>query len=117
VPPFAPGDVIRIWDRHTRPNKRKLHICIDPERQLFLRINSEAVFPPTHRLARADCPFLHHDSYVELQALTRHIADDIARAEEVGRLSRQVRAELLVSVRSAETLTDEQKSLIAEALG
>ena len=64
---LRPRDVVKLWDRHTRPNKPKIHICVCPEKQQFLRINSEPIFPPNLIIYEAENAFLHHDSYVELQ--------------------------------------------------
>jgi hypothetical protein len=74
---LQPRDVLRIWDRYTRPSKPKLHICVCPDRQFFLRINSDAIFQPAHLIAKAANPFLHHDSFVELQQLIFHRNDEI----------------------------------------
>jgi hypothetical protein len=111
---LAPRDVVRIWDRHTRPNKEKLHICVCDRRQLFLRINSRPVFRPFHPLLSANNPFLHHDSFVELQQLVRHMAYEIAHAEVIGRMSGQEAVALVHSVDQAETLSEEHKLLIRE---
>jgi hypothetical protein len=109
-------DVVRIFDRHTRPNKRKWHICVCDGRQLFLRINSEPVFLPHHLLLASNNLFLHHDSYVELQQLVRHVADDIAQAEHLGVLTLQEARKLVAAVEQAETLSEEHKDLIRERL-
>jgi hypothetical protein len=115
--PFRSGDVIRVFDRWTRPKKWKLHICICPQRNLFLRINSDPpAFGPAHPLSSADCRFLHHDSFVELQTLVWHSADDLANAEDLGRLSRKSRSDLADSAGQAVTLTDDQKTLIRSRL-
>jgi hypothetical protein len=70
---------VRLWDRETDPAKVKLHICVDPERQLFLRINSKDIWRPHHKLVAIPGGFLHHDSYVELRQLIRHMAYEIGR--------------------------------------
>jgi hypothetical protein len=81
-------DVLRIWDRSTKPPKPKIHICVSPDRQFFLRINSDRVFEPVHPISRSANPFLHHDSYVELRQLIRNANDVIRDAEKIGRLSK-----------------------------
>lgn len=86
--PWATGDVIRVWDHLTHPPKLKRHICVCPEKQLFLRINSEPIFPPHLPLKADACDFLDHDSYVELQQLQRLQAYHIEAAEKIGTLSR-----------------------------
>jgi hypothetical protein len=113
---LKPRDVLRIWDLYTSPNKPKLHICVCDERQLFLRINSEAVFPPTHPLSKKNNPFLHHDSHVELQQLVRHMSYEVSRAEHVGKLSRDEAIALVEAVQQARTLSPEHKRLVAERL-
>lgn len=112
----VPRDVIAIWDRYTRPNKRKWHICVCERRQLFLRINSAPVFKPFHPLLAKHNRFLRHDSYVELQQLVRHIADDIVDAEHLGRLSPQEARKLVAAVWQAETLSEDHKEFIATRL-
>jgi hypothetical protein len=113
---IAPRDVIRIYDRFTRPNKPK-HICVCDQRQLFLRIDSDAVYQPHHPILRADNPsFLTHDSYVELQQLLRHVADDIAQARYLGRMSLHEARKLVDAVEKAETLNEEHKQVIRECL-
>src|SRR5690606_41933093 len=86
--PLRIGDVIRVWDRHTRPPKFKRHICICPERQMFLRINSEPIFPPKMPIPADGADFLEADSYVELWQLVRHYELEIQNADELGRLTR-----------------------------
>lgn len=108
----APRDVIRVWDRHTHPNKWKRHICVCPTKQLFLRINSDPIFPPHHFLPKVSNPFLDHDSYVELQGLVRHFAYEIGRSEHLGRMSIHEARMLVEAAWKADTLTEDQKELI-----
>jgi hypothetical protein len=111
-----PREVWRIWDRYTSPNKRKLHVCICSDRQLFLRINSEPIFESAYPLAKAKNAFLHHDSYVELQQLVRHWSDDIRAGEYIGRVTKAEAKALTEAAQQAKTLTPEQKRIIAENL-
>lgn len=113
---MRPRDVVRLWDRYTSPNKYKLHICVCDERQLFLRINSDPVFAPVHPLSQKNNPFLHHDSYVELQQLVRHMSQEIREAEHIGRISRAEANALVGAADKAPTLSPEHKRLIAERL-
>jgi hypothetical protein len=110
-------DVLRIWDRYIRPSKHKIHICVSPDYRLFLRINSQAFFEPTHLLLKSENAFLRHDSHVELQQLVRHGNDDIREAEKLGRLSKPEAVKLIAAVQAATTLTPEQKGIIVESLG
>lgn len=60
--------------------------------------------------------FLDADSFVELQQLVRHYAQEIAQADVLGRLTlTHVRA-LRISVSICEALSDEIKDLIADRL-
>lgn len=113
---LQPRDVLRIWDRYTRPKKFKYHICICPDRQFFLRINSEPIFQPAHPIAKVTNPFLHHDSFVELQQLVRHWHDDIRNAEYIGRITKPEAKALNKAAQEAKTLTPEYKQIIAENL-
>jgi hypothetical protein len=114
--PLRPRDVLRIWDRYTSPNKRKLHICVCPDMQLFLRINSDPIFQPAHPISKANNAFLHHDSFVELQQLVRHWNDDIRDAEHIGRISKSEAKGLNDAAQQAKTLTPEHKRIITENL-
>jgi len=113
---IRPRDVVRLWDRYTSPNKYKLHICVCDQRQLFLRINSDPAFPPVHPLSQRNNPFLHHDSYVELQQLVRHMGEEIRAAERIGRISQSETRALIAAANEAPTLSPEHKRLIAERL-
>ena len=112
----SPRDVIEIWDRYTRPPKRKWHICVCDHRQFFLRINSNPIYRPAHLLSASNNTFLHHDSYVELQQLVRHITNDIVQAKHLGIISLQEVRKLVESVENAKTLSDEHKQLIKDRL-
>jgi hypothetical protein len=81
-----------------------------------LRINTSPVYQPAHPISKADNSFLHHDSYVELQQLLRHIANDIVEARHLGVLSLQEARKLVASVEAAESLSDDTKRLIKERL-
>jgi hypothetical protein len=114
---FAPRDVIRIYDRFTRPNKLKRHLCVSDERQLFLRINSESIYPTCHLILLADNrSFLTHESYVEFQQLLRHVADDIVQADYLGTMSMNEARKLVAAAEKALTLTEEQKEIVRECL-
>lgn len=114
--PLSAGDVIRVWDRAVRPPKDKIHICVSPERQRFLRINSKPLFKPHHLLLAVNCPFLHHDSYVELRQLTRPYAYEIDEADRLGRLPASEVSGLLAAVNRCTTLSEEHKELVRNGL-
>jgi hypothetical protein len=111
-----PRDVLRLWDRHTHPNKVKRHICVCPQKQFFLRINTEPIFRPNHLIYASANPFLDHDSYVELQQMVRHIAYEIGRAEHLGRMSLVQARGLIRAVHEAETLSQDDKEFIETRL-
>lgn len=113
---FEAGDVIRLHDRWVRPQKPKWHVVVSIEEQRFLRINTKNLFGAAHLLRASDCGFLHHDSFVELNAMVRHFPLEIDNAEYVGALPKSVRAELCLSVRAARTLSENDKIFILERL-
>ncbi len=113
---FKAGDVIRLHDRWVRPPKPKWHVVISIEAQRFLRINSKNLFDAAHLLRASDCEFLHHDSFVELGAMVRHFPGEIDNAEYVGALTLSVLSELCLSVKTARTLSENDKSFILERL-
>src|SRR5690242_3971478 len=113
----APREVVLIFDRFTRPNKPKRHICVCDQLQFFLRINSEPLYRPVHRILRANNPsFLTHDSYVELTQLVRHVAGDIANAKHLGIMSMNEARKLVAAAEQAATLSEEHKQIIRERL-
>jgi hypothetical protein len=75
-----------------------------------------ADLPPNLIIYEAENAFLHHDSYVELQQLVRHIAYEINRAEHLGRMHIHQAKRLVQAVMEADTLTEDQKDLIADKL-
>ncbi|MFC3691301.1 hypothetical protein [Chenggangzhangella methanolivorans] len=113
---LRPGDVVRIWDRSTTPEKVKRHICVCPEAQLFLRINSKAYWPPYHVLYADECDFLDHDSYVELQQLWHHVRSEVRSVEIIGRLTSRQTDALCESAAAAPTLNANQRDLIRDRL-
>lgn len=116
IPVVSPGDVIRIEDRETIPIKIKIHICVCMAEHLFMRINSKPLWQPCHMLLRKHNQYLDHDSYAELNQLVRHYNHQLRDAEVVGRLSSSEAQKLIASAERAETLSDEQKSLIRQRL-
>ena len=113
---LRPGDVILVLDRQVRPPKHKLLICVDREKQHFLRINSKPRWRPHHALAASESPFLNHDSFGELRQLVRPYAYEIEQADPLGRLSASQASNLAKAAQKAETLSQEHKDLIAERL-
>lgn len=86
-------------------------------RQLFLRINSrQPVFGPSFQLLEADCAFLDHVSYVELNALVRNSQVEIARATLLGRLTPEVVVELEAVIARVRTLTSNEKDFVRDSL-
>jgi hypothetical protein len=112
---LSPGMVIELADPYVRPrNKPKWHICICPEKKLFLRINSRRFWPPWHFLEAAKNSFLDHDSYVELTQ--PHFLSDAWNGREIGALSPEEALALAETAQHAPTLTQEQKDLVWERL-
>jgi hypothetical protein len=118
---LQPGDVIEIFDSLTRPKKLKWHICICNRRRLFLRINSQPLWPPYHQITEERNAFLDHDSYVELRQLF-HFSDgavtDALRLSKnpLGRLEKPEARRLAMTARRVSTLNEEHKDLIWENL-
>lgn len=111
---FSAGDVVRVWDRLVRPPNFKIHICVWPERQLFLRINSEANWPPHLLLKARDSSFLNHDSYVELQQFISLRLTDIDEAELLGHLSREQRHAIVQAVADGGWMSPDHTDMLAE---
>ena len=119
---LLPGHVIRVFDPNTTPPKPKRVICICPQRRLFLRINSNPLWPPQHRLdVSKNNAILDHDSYVELGKLWRFSESDLERAFRradafIGRMSKLEALALAWSAQRAETLSEEWQNLVWERL-
>jgi hypothetical protein len=84
-----PREVLRIHDRLTRPPKPKRVICVCDEWRLFLRLNSQPLWPPQHAIFAVNNPFLDHDSFVELSNLIQYAEEDCNEADSLGRLSQR----------------------------
>ncbi len=115
---LRPGHVIRLLDEGTRPEKIKRHICVCPERRLFLRINSQPLYRPHHEIDEHTCPgIVDHKSYVELRALYRHsrmsLQRDWARPDNpIGIISGSVAYAIATAADRADTINEEQRYLI-----
>ena len=85
--------------------------------QLFLRINSQPIYQPAQPILFANNrSFLTHDSFIELQQLVRHVADDIVQAAFLGEMSMQEAKKVVAAAEQADTLSEEHKQLIRERL-
>jgi len=112
------GMVIVVADQRVRPRgKPKWHLCVCPERRLFLRINSRPLWPPWHFIEADKNPFLDHDSFVELTALHFFAESELRAARKIGEMPTGEQIEVALAAQSAETLNDEQKDFIFERLG
>ncbi|ARC37865.1 hypothetical protein A6J80_17265 [Paracoccus yeei] len=58
-------DVIWIFDLNTRPQKRKMYVCLSYEMGWFMRINTKDTPRPCVPISKGDNAFLHHDSHIE----------------------------------------------------
>lgn len=112
------GSVIALPDPRVRPRKRlKWHICVCPDRRLFLRINSRPLWPPHHLIKASKNPFLEHDSYVELTSLHFFTESELRGATKVGEMPSLERALVADAAQEAETLREEHRELIWEKFG
>jgi hypothetical protein len=59
---------------------------------------------------------LTHDSYVELQQLLRHVADDIVQADHLGIINMNETRKLVAAAEQAVTLSEEHRQIIRECL-
>jgi hypothetical protein len=86
------GDVLWLYDdTAARERKRRMFVCLDPERGWFARIVSD---PPRHAksddyvpVMRADHAFLDHDSFVETGREVDFGEDEFESIRPVGRIS------------------------------
>ncbi len=111
-------EVVNIWDKWTKPEKPKIHLCICPKRQLFLRINTKPIWTPNHFLSHVDnADIIEHDSYVELNRLFRNRAYEISRARSRGFMSDVECRALVATAYGVATLSDEEKEFIDRQIG
>jgi hypothetical protein len=114
---LRPGSVIRIYDKFADPAQAKRHICVCPDRRVFLRINSRDFWPPSHRLDFAvNRSFLDDTSFVELRQLFRFDVGAVRAAVALGRLSRAEAKDLAWSAKRAPTLSEERQDLVWDRL-
>ena len=112
------GLVIVVPDPRVRPkNRLKWHICVSPERRLFLRINSKPKWAPYHFIRAAKNPFLERDSYVELISLFFFSESELRAAKRIGEMPPPEQLALADAAQEAVTLTQEQKDIVWENFG
>ena len=112
----GPGDVIRIFDVLTKPQKPKLHVCVCADDQMFLRINSEDLWGVAYLATKKMWPFLHHDSYVELNSLVRNSSEYIQGATLEGALNKAARLELVAACKASKVLPERHKLIVTDRL-
>lgn len=118
---LRPLDVIWVDDEFIRPPGPKMVVCISPTAGLFVRINTRAHWPNSLPIARAEHPFLAHDSHIECGTvfeLDDYVVDEsLFRGRGViGRIAARVVPALLAEVERAPTLSDRDKAAIRTAL-
>lgn len=120
---LLPGHVIKITDPWTAPPKQiKRHVCVCPERRLFLRINSSPLWPPFHRLSAVRNPgLIDWDSFVELRQLFRFPFDEVRRAitrqeNPLGRMSEEEANALAWAARQSPALSEDSQGVIWDNL-
>lgn len=86
------GDVVRLFDGTTTPQKQKLFVCVYVGDGWFFRVNSKSHWRPNMPLSATADPCLAHDCFVELRGVIEYDdteVDDALRvpANRLGRLS------------------------------
>ncbi|MTH33040.1 hypothetical protein GL279_00310 [Paracoccus limosus] len=87
-----------MFDLNTRPQKRKMYVCLSYEMGWFMRINTKDTPRPCVPIARDDNAFLHHDSHIECGILVLdefEIDEAIRRDGIVGTVHRRYRPIIL----------------------
>jgi hypothetical protein len=118
---IRPRDVIRILDTELQPPRIKRLICVCERPWLFLRTNTEPIWPPHIKIRQADCNFLDWDSYVELNELVRvdstEFRNAVARPDNpIGSLTDEVAQQIAFAAQQAPTLSDERRRIVWEGL-
>jgi len=85
--------------------------------RLFLRLNSQPLWKPHHLIFAVNCTFLDHDSYVELRGLIQYLPDDLAAAQQLGRLAHPAAKSIMDAVENAPTINQRHKDLVRDRWG
>lgn len=112
-------EVIRVYDRTIDPQNLKMFVCIDFTEGWFLRINSRNQWRPCVPLSRAAHHWLDHDSFVECTFLMVdefEIEESVRKYGIVGRVSLELRAEVLGHLLAAPYIRNDDKRRLAEIL-
>ena len=113
-------EVIWIFDRTTKPQKRKMVVCLDSDEGWFLRINSKDRFKPCVPISQSEHSWLEHDSYVECTFLMLdefEVDESIRREGIVGQVSLALKTKVLGHLKAARYIRDDDKRRLIEILG
>lgn len=109
---------MRLFDGATTPPKHKRFLCVNPCEGWLLRINSRPFWRPHLLLPMADnedC--LDHDSYLELRGVIEYYETEIEDAlrhpaNHLGSLSREMLTLVIEHVKTAKTITSEERDRV-----
>ncbi len=115
---LLPLDVIWIHDDCIRPPGPKMVVCIDPEKGLFFRINTDPKWQTPVRLLRSDNEWLAHDSYLECGE-PLEIDDYIVQKSgaPIGAICHKAIPAIIAAVEKSATLTPLDVDAIKRNLG
>ena len=95
-------------------------VCVEPEKGLFFRINTEGKWQVPVFIDRVRHTFLDHDSYIESGdpiELDDYIVDQSLRKRGVlGRIDVDVAQQVVEGMLTAKWLTEDDKTSISKAL-
>lgn len=97
-------EVIWVFDRTTRPQKRKMYVCLSFEDGWFLRVNTSDRYRPCVAIQTFNNDWLDHDSYVEcalLEVDEFEIEDALRREPPLGFLHKNYLLEVRDKMLSA----------------
>ncbi|MGE8128946.1 hypothetical protein ACQKQD_18395 [Methylobacterium sp. NPDC080182] len=120
--PLNVGDVIRIYDGTTDPQKMKRFLCVLVAEGWFLRINTNAFWKPHFPLPHTGNEHcLDHDSFLELRGVIEYDDYSIESAldepgNHLGQLSRDVIAQLVEHLPNVRTIAKVERDRIIESL-
>ena len=118
---LSAGDIVRLFDGTTTPQKQKWFLCVQTSDGWFLRINTKTHWRPHFALSCANDSILSHDCYIEMRGVIEYDNDEIEESLRVpsnfiGRLTEETIRAFVLEVMACRTLTPEEKTIISMEL-
>jgi hypothetical protein len=119
--PLRAGDIVKLFDGTTSPQKQKWFLCVYAGDGWFFRLNSKPHWKPCMEIKASVDRCLDHDCFIELRGVIEYDLDEVDRAllqpaNLIGRLSDATLQAVIREVQIVKTLTPEEKATITREI-